>query len=214
MVDVEALGSGKNGRLIQLGAVGFDFNEGVLEVHELLQMEDRCFNMRVALYPGAVEEPSNVAFWLDPKQAPAHTEIMRMEEHPLPEVLTKFSKFLKEWLGTRGKLWAKPPQFDLRLIDDAYTLAGIPRPWEYRHEHDLRTLLYIARQVPLSGFKAPDVSNAKLVPHYALHDAVEQAVIAQAAYRSLSHFAGVRHAKTRDRLSSSQAGDEHGEPVK
>lgn len=212
MVDIEGLGSRKNGRIIQIGAVGFDFNEGVLEAHELLQMEDRCFNMRVAQYTGATEDPDNCAFWADPKQAPALTEIERMPAQPLPLVLTKFSKFLKEWLGTRGKLWAKPPGFDLRLITDAYELTGLVRPWKYAHEHDLRTLMYIARQVPLSGFKAPDISNAKLIHHYALHDAVQQAVICQAAYRSLSHFAGVRYTKSRDRLGASLTGDDDGEP--
>jgi DNA polymerase III epsilon subunit-like protein len=211
MIDVETLGSGKNGRVIQIGAVGFDFNEGVLEVHELLQMEDRCFNMRIAPYAGATEETGNHEFWDDPKQAPALTEIQRMDEVPLAEVLAKFSKFMKGWLGTRGKVWAKPPQYDLRLISDAYDLAGIERPWHYRHEHDLRTLMYIARQVPLSGFKAPDVTHSKLIPHFALHDAVEQAVICQAAYRSLSHFAGVRSVKNRDRLSALPTGDDYGE---
>jgi DNA polymerase III epsilon subunit-like protein len=203
MVDVETLGSGKNGRIVQIGVVCFDFNEGVLEAHELLQMNERCFNMRVALYPGATEEPGNLAFWLDPKNAEALTEIQRMPEHPLPFVLNKLAKFLSEWLGTRGKLWAKPPQYDLRLLSDAYELAGIERPWHYSHEHDLRTLLYAAKQVPLSGFKAPDIAGAKLVPHYALHDAVEQAVICQAAFRSLSHYAALRARGARDTVQAS-----------
>ena len=182
--------------------IGFDFNERVLEVHELLQMEDRCFNMRIANYPGAREEASNAAFWADPAQAEALAAIQRMEETPLPVVLAKLSKFLTEWLGTRGKLWAKPPQFDLRVIADAYGLAGMERPWHHRHEHDLRTMLYLAKQVPLTGFKAPAISGAKLVHHYALHDAVEQAVISQAAFRSLSHFAAKRFPDGRGKLVS------------
>lgn len=213
-VDIETLGSGKNGRILQLGAVGFDFNEGVLEPHELIQIEDRCFNMRVADYPGATEEAGNHTFWDDPKQAEAKAAIERMQEYPLPAVLEKFSKFCKEWLGKRGKIWAKPPQYDLRLLRDAYELAGIDCPWHYSHEHDVRTLLYVARQVPLSGFKAPDVSGARLLPHYALHDAVEQAVICQAAFRSLSHFASKRFAERRDTLEAIQTGDDDAEPLK
>ena len=200
MVDVETLGGGQNARVIQIGAVGFDFNERVLEAHELLQMEDRCFNMRIANYPGSREEASNCAFWANPAQAEALAAIQRMEEIPLPVVLTKLSKFLIEWLGTRGKLWAKPPQFDLRVIADAYGLAGMELPWRHRHEHDLRTMLYLAKQVPLTGFKAPAISGAKLVHHYALHDAVEQAVIAQAAFRSLSHFSAKRFPDGRGKL--------------
>jgi hypothetical protein len=212
MTDVECLGTGTNGRIIQLSAVGFDFNEGTLEAHELLQMEDRCFNVRIAAYPGASEDLGAQAFWADPKQAPALTEIQRMDEVPLATALGKFSKFVRAWLGTRGKMWAKPPQFDLRILREAFESAGIEAPWKYQHEHDLRTLLYIAKQVPLSGFKAPDNAGAKLVPHYALHDAVEQAIICQAAYQSLSHFAGMRHLKARDRLSMHVPGDPDAKP--
>lgn len=200
MVDIETLGSGRNARIIQIGAVGFDFNERVLEAHELLQMEDRCFNMRVANYAGSREEDGNRAFWADPAQAEALAAIQRMEEVGLPIVLAKLSKFLIEWLGKRGKLWAKPPQFDLRVIADAYLLAGMELPWHYSHEHDLRTMLYMAKQVPLTGFRAPAISSAKLVDHFALHDAVQQAVIAQAAFRSLSHFAARRAPDGRGKL--------------
>lgn len=213
MCDIETLGTGRNARIIQIGAVGFDFNEGVLEAHELLQMNERCFNMRVALYPGATEDAGAQSFWADPAHGEALTEIQRMPEHPLPVVLTKLSRFLTEWLGKRGKLWAKPPQFDLRIISEAYALAGIERPWHHRHEHDLRTLLYLAKQVPLTGFKAPDISGAKLVAHYALHDAVEQAVVCQAAYRSLSHYAALRAKPGHGMVPASLSGDEDGQPV-
>lgn len=197
MVDIETLGTGTNARIIQIGAVGFDYNEGVLEPHELLQMEDRCFNARVANYPGAREDSGARTFWADPAQAEALAAIERMDEQPLAEVLTKLAKFIKEWLGTRGALWAKPPQFDLRIISEAYALAGLERPWHYRHERDLRTMLYLAKQVPLTGFKAPDISGARLLDHYALHDAVQQAVVAQAAFRSLSYYAALKKTKKR-----------------
>lgn len=192
MADIETMGTGANARIIQIGAVGFDFNEGTLEPHELLQMEDRCFNVRVANYPGSTEDAGAKTFWADPAQAEALAAIERMDEVPLADALAKFSKFVKEWLGTRGALWAKPPQFDLRIISEAYTLAGMERPWHYRHERDLRTMLYLAKQVPLTGFKAPDISGAKLLAHYGLHDAIEQAVIAQAAFRSLSYYSALK----------------------
>lgn len=213
-LDLETLGSGKNGRIIQIGAVGFDFNEGVLEPHELIQIEDRCFNIRIADYPGATEEAGNHTFWNDPANAEALAAIERMPEVPLPVALVKFTKFCNEWLGKRGKMWAKPPQYDLRLLRDAFDLAGIPAPWHYSQEHDVRTLLYVARHVPLTAFKAPDVSGAKLLAHYALHDAVEQAVICQAAFRSLSHFASQRNIARRDTLGALKSGDKDGEPIK
>jgi hypothetical protein len=102
----------------------------------------------------------------------------------------------------------------LRLLRDAYELAGIDCPWHYSHEHDVRTLIYTAKQVPLSGFKAPSVAGAKLLPHYALHDAVEQAVICQAAFRSLTSFASKRFVAQRDTLEANEQGSEDAEPVK
>src|ERR1039458_1864266 len=46
MVDVESLGPPPSGRLLQIGAVGFDFNQ-VLEPHELLQRNLLIFDMVV-----------------------------------------------------------------------------------------------------------------------------------------------------------------------
>lgn len=191
------MGTGRNARLIQIGAVGFDFNEGVLEAHELLQMDDRCFNVAIAPYAGAEQDAGAMAFWADPAQALALAEINRMPQLEVTEALRKLTDFCEEWLGSRGNMWAKPPRFDLRIIEETYVLQGLGIPWHRRREMDLRTALFLAKQVPMTGFKVPDISEAKLLPHYALHDAVEQAIVAQAAFRSLSHFSRERSERAR-----------------
>jgi hypothetical protein len=92
------------------------------------------------------------------------------------------------WLGKRGKMWALPPQFDLRIIRGNYAWAAshVPVPWHYSQEHDLRTLLWLATKLPQANFKAPSMEGKGLIPHFALHDAAKQAVLAQAAYRALT----------------------------
>lgn len=188
-IDIETHGTGHNARIIQLSAIGFDFNEGVFEAHELLQMDERCFNYRIAPYAGAQVDAGALQFWAQPEQRLAKTEIERMPETRIDDVLDAFDKFCGEWLGTRGHMWAKPPSFDLALIQDMYELHGRKVPWGRRQERDLRTLIYLAEQVPLTNFKVPDISQSRLIPHFALHDAAVQAVVAQSAFRSLTRFA-------------------------
>jgi len=212
MVDIETVGTGTNARITQIGAVAFDFNEGVLEAHELLQMDDRCFNAALLPYEGATQDAGAMKFWADPAQAEALAEIKRMPHVGVDAALSEFTKFCSTWLRSRGKMWAKPPQFDLRIIRETYALRGTDHPWAYNQEHDLRTLMFLAKQVPMVNFKVPDVSEAKLIPHFALHDAVEQAVLAQAAFRSLSAFSRDRSRAARGIIVGSKKGEADAEP--
>lgn len=183
-IDIETLGSGPDAQITQIGMVSFDFSYQVQEAVEILNNEDRWLNLYVEDYQGSRDE-SNVKFWNAPEQAEAKRGIDLATKIPLTTALDEISAFVNSFLGKRANVWAYPPAFDLRVLRAAYKRVGRECPWHWRQEACLRTLVWTADRVPRNKFKVPDISSQGLVPHNALHDAVEQTLIAQGAYRAL-----------------------------
>ena len=196
MVDIEVAGSTDRGLLMQLSAVAFELGGGVCEPHELLQGDDRWFDAVIEPYTGGEVGRSNMKFWTAPEQAEAKAHIDAQPKIAIKAALASFSKFVDLWLGKRGKMWALPPQFDLRIIRGSYDMFKQKVPWHYSQEHDLRTLLWLATKLPQANFRAPDMEGKGLIKHYALHDAARQATLAQAAYRALTLTGAQRIAAT------------------
>ena len=203
MLDCEALGFGEHGALLQLSAVAFELNGAVLDPHELLQYEDRWFNAHVHDPMGMVT-PSAVSFWREPAQAEALAKIAASPPLLLSDALIRFNAFVKQWLGKRGYIWAKPPQFDLTLLRGAFTRCHIEPAWHNRNELDLRTLLHLAKKMPRANFLVPDIADQGLIKHFALHDAVVQAVCAQAAFNALTISAVQRNRPASDKIVPSE----------
>ncbi len=185
MVDCETYGSGDDAQLLQVSAVAYELNGVVLDPHELLQYDDRWFDAVIEPYYGG-RDASNVAFWAGAEAAAALERISSQPRISIDAALDKFTSFVGRWLGKRGSIWAKPVTFDLRILRGAYREAKKKAPWEWSQEQELRTLLWAAKKVPRTNFRVPDMSTAGFVKHYALHDAVVQAIQAQAAFRALS----------------------------
>ncbi len=193
--DIETFGSGDDAQILQISAVAFELNGVVLDPHELLQYDDRWFDACIEPYYGSAEQ-SNCTFWHAPEQADALARIKGQPQVSIDAALDKFTSFVGRWLGKRGSIWAHPVTFDLRILRGAYREAKRKTPWEWSQEQELRTLLWAAKKVPRTNFRVPDMSTAGFVKHYALHDAVVQAIQAQAAFRALSLTAAQSPAAT------------------
>jgi hypothetical protein len=199
MLDVETLGPPPYGRLLQIGAVGFDFNK-VLEPHELLQRNLLIFDMIIDTDVGGegtgpylsatTTDNDTVAWWLKPEQRAAYDAINLSNGRGTPlECLTQFSGWVSRNLGKKARVWAKPPLFDIQILRHSFKAVGLECPWQHRQEACLRTLLWTAGHVsPLSKMVVPSIEAAGLIKHYALHDASIQATVAQAALRTLTTF--------------------------
>lgn len=92
---------------------------------------------------------------------------------PIDDALRTFARVVQSIEATR--IWAKPPSFDLVLLEAAFQRCSINIPWHYRTPRDCRTLFDI------TGAKQPDVGTA----HNALDDAKSQALGVIEAYRIL-----------------------------
>lgn len=209
MVDIETLSPESTGRILQVSAIAFELNGKVQDPHELLQYEDRWFDAVIRPYPTGHEDARTMQWWASDEPAAAKKLLDARPQEALTSALMRFSAFARHWLGKRGGVWAKPPQFDLRILRATYEAFGYPAPWHYRQEHDLRTLVWVARKVPQVYFQVPSTAGAGLVPHYGLHDAVEQAVLAQAAHRALTLTAAARSRERRATLALSKREKTH-----
>lgn len=191
MIDIETTGSQDDARILQIAAVAFELNGKVQEPHEILRDAERWYDVSV-IYPDLGRQPtvdrSNIEFWQQPAQQVAYDLLARRPAVVVQDALEGLGAFLLRWLGKRGGVWAKPPSFDLRILRGHYQIYGEPDlalPWSGAQEYDLRTLLWGAKKVQGAHFRVPDMSGAGLTAHFALHDAVRQAVVAQAAFRAL-----------------------------
>ncbi len=81
-------------------------------------------------------------------------------------------------LGRRGYLWADNSQ--LELLDSG---RGHPVPWTPKQVMNPSTLVWAARRVPSVHYRVP--MTVSLSPDSVLHDAVQQAVLLQGAFRAL-----------------------------
>lgn len=196
MCDIEMLAPIPGGQLLQLSAVSFDFAFKPQEAMEILSNPDRFINIAFAYYGGHVS-PETMAFWELPEQRAAFELIDKMPKVSRREGLEKFSTFVRSFLGSRASIWAKPPLFDLLVLRDAYNAEFVeseldPTPWAKKQESCLRTMMWLADRVPREKFRVPDMTSQGLVKHYALHDCVQQVIVAQSAYRALLEQARAR----------------------
>lgn len=190
MTDIEVYSDGEGGRVFQLSAVAFDLDGRINSSHELLQNEDCFFDAVTSTYPFPIE-PQTIEWWAREEQRFAATGLRALvaeDDRPLPALLENFSRFLTSTLGRRGGHWANPPTFDLKIVRDLYAYVGVSPAWSYKQQRDMRTIMELARR--LSPAKRPPIDETGLVKHNGLHDAARQAVLVQAAYKSLGLSAG------------------------
>lgn len=81
-------------------------------------------------------------------------------------------------LGRRGSLWVSTHDESMLRV-----LLNWDLPWVEKQVMCPSTLLWTARRVPAVNFRVPAFSE--LNPGNALHDAVQQAVLLQGAFRAL-----------------------------
>lgn len=192
MLDIERIFPevGSHRQLIQVAAVCFDFGFKPQEALEILENPDRWLNIAFEYdNPDDTYDPSVFAFWAAPERAAARALIDKMPVVSADFGLTQLSNFITQFLGKRAMIWAKPPGFDLRFLRTAYwdtfDSEDDKTPWSWSQEACLRTLSWVADRVPRNKFRLPDVSSQGLVEHFGLHDAIEQTILAQGAYRAL-----------------------------
>lgn len=165
MLDLETLGVGDNAAIIQIGACRFYPHVG------LDPSEGRQFSQNVDWESQGMGtlEPGTVQWWNSQSEEAREKVWDQSEALPLCDALVQFSI----WVGRTPvqpqiSIWANAPDFDLRLLRQAFERVGYGYPFQHRQHRDMRTLV--------KEFGMPEDKPTFVgLEHNALDDAVHQA---------------------------------------
>lgn len=123
MIDVETLGLNLMAPIVQIGAVPFDFFDDQLVIGSDI-FDSYCNPFEQAYSHGFAIDYSTISWWMrvdseiQQKVFPENTDNVA----PIHEVIIEFKKYLKQ-LNPKY-VYARGPQFDLRLIEYADRLTS------------------------------------------------------------------------------------------
>jgi len=167
MVDIETLGKRPGAAILSIGAC--EFNDGGVVPHTRFY---RAVDLFSSLMAGLVTDESTIEWWRQQTQAAKDAAQPAKGRVTLHEALLDFAAYV-----TKDTLvWAKGPDFDLVLLDEAYQRTKLTKPWSYRNTRDVRTICGLVPKLALAA------NNFK---HYALADAEAQAETVIAAAKLL-----------------------------
>ncbi|OKP79800.1 hypothetical protein BTE77_06840 [Ensifer adhaerens] len=166
MIDIETLGTAPGSVILSIGAVEFDAGTG-----EFGKEYYAAIDPQSAVAAGLTMDVSTLKWWME--QSEEARKAAFSGERLLGWTLGEFGDFVRN--AEPEQVWAKPPAFDLVLMESAFRACSVPVPWHYRMARDVRTLFSV------SGATQPDVGTA----HNALDDAKSQALGVIKAYQLL-----------------------------
>ena len=168
MIDIEALGNGKNAVIVQIGACYFDRKSGEIgnTFLETIDVEDACKYGDV--------DGSTLKWWFSQSNE-AIKKVMSGDK----KLLTVFDLFYS-FSKNAECVWSHAT-YDFVILTNAYKMCGLKPPFGYRTARDIRTL------TDLAGIKPPKKKeNFKGIEHCALDDAIYQVGYCVEALKILS----------------------------
>ena len=92
----------------------------------------------------------------------------------ISELIGGFSMWLADALSGGGKVSAKGIDFDLAIVETAYTDLGRKVPWRYNQSRCMRGFLDACAQAGISPHLHMGVQGGNEMPHHAAEDAIFQ----------------------------------------
>lgn len=155
MLDLETLGNKPGAAIKQIGWALFDERSVILS--GLIHLD-----LQSCLDSGLVADASTIEWWM--QQSKAARAAMAKPGVRLSAALDELDTVWRIVGATQ--VWAKPPGFDIAILDVAYRKLGRTAPWPHNKVRCMRTLLDL---VPRGRTFEPEVL------HNAEHDAIAQA---------------------------------------
>ncbi len=170
MLDIETLGVTPGCVVLSIGAV--EFNETtILEKYSVHIDPNDAANYKLHC------DVSTVMWWMKQSKE-AHNAILTARKLPLEDALTEFRN---RFLWKDALVWCNGAAFDFPILTALFTKAGVPKPWEYYNEMDMRTVKNLAGK---QLWKSLEVKPT--VAHDGLEDAIAQA-------KSLQNYFAIRN---------------------
>lgn len=163
VLDLETMGKGPRAAIVAIGCVRIE--QGIItgSIYRRVSLE-------TSLQAGLQVDASTIEWWLQQDEA-ARAEIYKPAAIRIEGALANLAEFMGNnhlhKPNPKALLWGNGSSFDNVIVGNAFDACGIPRPWLFWNDRDLRTLLALypeAKQLPFEGTK-----------HHALDDAMHEA---------------------------------------
>lgn len=182
MLDLETYGNGHNAAIRSIGACLFDPKAGKWSSPmSPVGTFHKGVDLAASRSPGEVDF-GTVDWWMVQGDT-ARLALMDLDMWPLEDVISRFTCWIMNNVGSKPKLWSNGPLFDERILREAYTRHDERFPIHYRESRCFRTLVSTAKAKGLQWKHHDEVGNVQ--KHDALSDAVRQAKTVIEAYRLL-----------------------------
>ncbi|EHQ8140167.1 3'-5' exoribonuclease [Escherichia albertii] len=173
MIDLETMGKNPDAAVISIGAIFFDPQTGDMgpEFSKTVDLETA----------GGVIDRDTIKWWL--KQSREAQSAILADEIPLDDALLQLREFIDENSGEFFvQVWGNGTSFDNVILRRSYERQGIPCPWHYCNDRDVRTIVELGGAMDFDARTAIPFEGER---HNALDDARYQAKYVSAIWQKL-----------------------------
>ncbi|EFH2975553.1 exonuclease [Escherichia coli] len=173
MIDLETMGKNPDAPIISIGAIFFDPQTGDMgpEFSKTIDLETA----------GGVIDRGTIKWWL--KQSREAQSAIMTDEIPLDDALLQLREFIDENSGEFFvQVWGNGANFDNTILRRSYERQGIPCPWRYYNDRDVRTIVELGKAIDFDARTAIPFEGER---HNALDDARYQAKYVSAIWQKL-----------------------------
>ena len=173
MIDLETMGKNPDATIISIGAIFFDPQTGDMgpEFSKTIDLDTA----------GGVIDRDVIKWWL--KQSREAQSAIMTDEIPLDDALLQLREFIDENSGEFFvQVWGNGANFDNVILRRSYERQGIPCPWRYCNDRDVRTIVELGKAIDFDARTAIPFEGER---HNALDDARYQAKYVSAIWQKL-----------------------------
>ncbi|EPC9817118.1 3'-5' exoribonuclease domain-containing protein [Escherichia coli] len=173
MIDLETMGKNPDSPIISIGAIFFDPQTGDMgpEFSKTIDLETA----------GGVIDRDTIKWWL--KQSREAQSAIMTDEIPLDDALLQLREFIDENSGEFFvQVWGNGANFDNTILRRSYERQGIPCPWRYYNDRDVRTIVELGKAIDFDARTAIPFEGER---HNALDDARYQAKYVSVIWQKL-----------------------------
>ncbi|WP_105495985.1 exonuclease, partial [Escherichia coli] len=173
MIDLETMGKNPDAPIISIGAIFFDPQTGDMgpEFSKTIDLDTA----------GGVIDRDTIKWWL--KQSREAQSALLTDEILLDDALLQLREFIDENSGEFFvQAWGNGANFDNVILRRSYERQGIPCPWRYCNDRDVRTIVELGKAIDFDARTAIPFEGER---HNALDDARHQAKYVSAIWQKL-----------------------------
>ncbi|EHN4740966.1 3'-5' exoribonuclease, partial [Escherichia coli] len=173
MIDLETMGTNPDAPINSIGGKFFDPETG-----EMGPEFSKTIDLDTA---GGVIDRDVIKWWL--KQSREAQSAILTDEIPLDDALLQLREFIDENSGEFFvQVWGNGANFDNVILRRSYERQGIPCPWRYCNDRDVRTIVELGKTLNFDARTDIPFDGER---HNALDDARYQAKYVSAIWQKL-----------------------------